>query len=158
MGYSSQSTIQASSSFEKLRAYSDKNKDGVIDSTTVNKAINDAEGVINSKLYERYGSTLTSCDETTSVTLTMISDAITLYFLALTNNAVSLPIDLRYKAAMAELEAIREYKQSIPELSDANKWETTTEDLELTETTVDDNPYYPRFDDFNDEVPIVIWH
>lgn len=158
MGYSTQTTIEHSCSVEKIRAYSDKNKDGVVDSSALTKAINDAEGIIKGYLYERYGSLLDSADSTTSKLLTAISDSISIYMLAMTNNAISIPVDIRYKSAINFLEMLKDYKLSIPEFSDANRWETTTEELDFTniETTVDTNPYYPRFDDYDDKVPIII--
>ena len=157
MGYSTQTTIENSCSVERVKIYGDKNKDGVLDTSILTKAINDAEGIIKGYLYERYGSTLDSADSTTSKLLTAISDSIALYMLASTNNAITIPIDIKYKAAIEFLEKLREYKLSIPELSDANRWETVTEDLEFAENTVDESPYYPTFDDFDDEVPIVIY-
>ena len=79
--------------------------------------------------------------------------------LALTNNAISIPVDLRYRAAIDFLEMLRNYKLSIPEFSEAGRWETQTEDLDFVdiETTVDTSPYYPRFDDYDDKRPIVIY-
>lgn len=157
MGYSTQATIEHSCSVEKTRIYSDKNKDGIVDSSVLTKAINDAEGIIKGYLYERYGSQLDSATSTTSTLLTFLSDAISIYMLASTNNAISIPIDLRYKAAIDFLEKLRDYKLTIPEFSDENRWETVTEDLEFSTDRVDESPYYPMFSDFDDEVPIVIY-
>lgn len=156
MALSTQTTIETSCSVNRIKIYGDKNKDGVIDSNILEKAISNAEGIIEGYLFERYGSQITSADSTTSKLLTSLSDDISIYMLATTNQAVSIPIDLRYKAAMNFLEMLRDYKLSIPEFSDGDRWETVTEDLEFTEVTVDESPYYPVFDDFSDKVPIVI--
>jgi phage gp36-like protein len=158
MAYSTQTTIENSCSVEKIRLYGDKNKDGVVDTSALNKAINDAEGIIYGYLYERYTTLLDSADSTTSKLLTFISDSISVYLLAATNNAISIPIDLRYKTAMDLLEKIKNYEINLPGFADTNRWETITEDLEFAEERVNESPYYPTFDDFDDKRPVIIHH
>lgn len=144
--YSTQATIEAKATSNRVRIWGDKNADGTIDPASLSQALAFAKSRILAHVWRRYGDTeINSWTDTTAPDLIKgISDDLALYYLASGANAVNPVIDLNYKDATAQLVAIRDGLSDIPLIHD-DSYPTLTEQA-----------YSDYFGDETEEVPVTV--
>ena len=126
--YSTQASIEATVTSNRVRIWGDKNADGTVDPASLSQALAFAKSRILAHVWRRYGDAIVSAwTETTAPELIQgISDDLTLYYLASGANALNPIIEMNYKDAVAMLAQIRDGIADIPSISD-NSYEVTTE-------------------------------
>ena len=117
--YSSETSIKNKVKASRINLYGDRNRDGTLDPDTLTQALMFAKQQILMRIEDRYGA---QCDAWTDATvpdaLKNISDDLTIFYLATGANEVNPIVKLNYDLAIQTLDAIRDYKLSLPGVSD----------------------------------------
>jgi phage gp36-like protein len=151
--FSSQTTIEAKVKAARIKIWGDRDRDGTLDSDTLDQALKFAKNRILGYVQTRFGSQVHDwvLADVPDV-LREISDSLTLWYIAGGQNAMNDVIALNYKEAMTSLERMRDYEMDIPEVSDSDDYQTVTDDFDsdFENDDVDDddwntNPtFFPR--------------
>lgn len=128
--FSSQTTIEAKVKAARIKLWGDRDRDNVLDPTTLTQALVFAKNKILGFVQTRYGSQVHDWDlSTVPDILKEVSDSLTLWYIAGGQNAMNSVVDLNYNEAIKTLEMIRNYDLDIPETSDSDNYMTVVADF-----------------------------
>jgi len=134
--YSSQATLEAKVIPLRVKLWGDKDRDGTVDSETLEQALAFAKNHILSVVYQRYGSQADDWDfDTAPPIIKTLSDDLAIFYLATGTQTLNPVIQQNFENAMSTLKAINLYEMTIPGVSDEDDYQIITEtyDSDLTE-------------------------
>jgi len=131
--FSTEASIIAKNKEARVKLWGDRNRDGVLDPTTVSQALVFAKSRILAFIQTRYGSQILEWDSNSVPdVLRDISDTLALWYIATGQNAINETIEKLHVNAIKELKMLRLYEMDIPEVSDSDSYMTVTDDMEST--------------------------
>jgi phage gp36-like protein len=126
--FSSKASVTARASAYRLLLWTDKDRDDIADTTTLNKGFEGAQTIIREYLNKRYGEAeLLAWETSTPETIAKISDDLCLWELCTTNPAASALARQIRDDAIVRLELIRDYTNDVYDATEGYLYDFETD-------------------------------
>ncbi len=122
--FSTEATLTAKVKTTRLKLWGDRDRDNVLDPTTLTQAMSTAQAQILASLYDRYGSQTDDWDsDSVPELLKSVSDSLSIYYLAAGSNAVNETVRDARTEAMQTLAALAAYDITLPGVTDSGDYD-----------------------------------
>jgi phage gp36-like protein len=149
--YSSETTIKAKIKGANINLWGDRNRDDVLDATTLAQALLFSRELIRGYLQPRYGAQVHDWTLSSVPGIVRdISDTLTIYYIATGQNAIAPIVQILYDNAIMMLGMIADYKMDIPEVTDTSDYDTLTAEYNSEMYNDDDDLEDDDYDDYYD--------
>ncbi len=130
---STQASLNARAGVNRVKLFGDKDRDGTVDPTTLEQALEYGDQQVKGHLSPRYGSQVNAWDSATAGTPTIckrLSDDICLYWLSTSVPIGNPTIKEAYESALSTLNLLSSYVMNLPEISDQTDYDTVTGEMD----------------------------